>query len=97
MDQQSEYSPKEVIGTISTYKQPKNPPFCVFMKIMDKIAHCYLIDRGSGPNLMSKTIMEELGLSCTSENSRNMLAFNKQNKPTIEEIKDVALVMCSHI
>jgi hypothetical protein len=35
---------------------------------MDKIAHCYLIDGGSGPSVMSKIIMEEIGLSCTNEN-----------------------------
>jgi hypothetical protein len=55
-----------------------NPPFCISMKIMDKIAHCCLIDGGFGPNVMSKIIMEELGLSCTNENSNNMLAYNNQ-------------------
>jgi hypothetical protein len=35
---------------------------------MDKIAQCYLIDGGFGPNVMSKVIMEELGLSSTNEN-----------------------------
>lgn len=68
---------KEVIGTITTYKQPKNPPFYISMKIVDKIAHCCLINGGSRPNVMSKTIMEELSLYCTNDNSRNMLAFNK--------------------
>lgn len=63
---------------------------------MNKISHCCLIDGGSRPNVMSKIIMEELGLSCTNKNSRNMLAFNKQKQPTIGEIKDVTLVMCSH-
>ncbi len=48
------------------------------MRIMDKIAHCCLIDGGSGPNVISKKIMEELGLSSTNENPRSMLAFNKQ-------------------
>jgi hypothetical protein len=66
------------------------------MKIMDKIAHCCLIDGGSGPNVMSKTIMEELGLSCTNENPWNMLDFNKKCQSTIGEIKYVTLVMCSH-
>ena len=68
-----------MIKTTSTFKQPKNPPLYVSMKIMDKIAHCYLIDGGSGPNIMSNTIMEELGLSCTNENPQNMLAFGNKN------------------
>ena len=45
---------------------------------------------------MSKTIMEELRLSCTNENPRNMFHFNKQNKQIVGEIKNVTLVMCSH-
>jgi len=40
----------------------KNPPFYVSMKIMDKLAHYCVIDGGSGPNAMSRIIMEELGL-----------------------------------
>jgi hypothetical protein len=66
------------------------------MKIMDKITHCCLIDGGSGPNVMSKIIMEELGLSCTNENSKSMLSYNSQQHATIGEIKDVTLVLCAH-
>ena len=75
--EEPKYDSKELVGTIVAYKKPKNPPFYVSMKIIDKIDHCCLIDRGSGHNAMPKTIMEELGLSCTNENPRNMLAFNK--------------------
>lgn len=52
----------EHVGTVSTFKRPKNPPFYVSIKTMDEIAHCYLIHYDYGPNMMSKTIMEELGL-----------------------------------
>ena len=96
IEQESHPSSKEVIEIVTTYKQPKNPPFYVSMKIMDKIAHCCLIDGEFGPNVMSKNIMEGLGLSCTNENPRNMPTSNKQKKPTMGEIKDVTLVMCSH-
>jgi hypothetical protein len=41
--------------------------------------------------------MEELGLSCTNENSRNMLAYNNQQQSTIGEIKYVTLVLCAHL
>jgi hypothetical protein len=54
----------------------KNPPFFISVNIMDKIAHCFLIDSGSGPSVMSKIIMEDLALSCTNENSRSMLSYN---------------------
>jgi hypothetical protein len=72
----------------------KNPPFFISIKIMDKISHCFLIDDISGPSVMSKTIMEELGLSCTNENARSMLLYNSLQ--TIGEIKDVTLVWCTH-
>jgi hypothetical protein len=45
----------------------KNPPFYISINIMDKITHCFLIDGGSGPCVLSKIIMEELGLSYTNE------------------------------
>jgi hypothetical protein len=64
---------------------------------MDKIAHCCLIDDGSGPSVMSKIIMEEIGLSCTNENAKSMLSYNSLQQMTIGEIKDVTLVLCAHL
>jgi hypothetical protein len=75
----------------------KNPPFYISVKIMDKIAHCCLIDGGSGPSVMSNIIMEELGLSYTNENSRSMLSYNSLQQTTIGEIKDVTSVLCAHL
>jgi hypothetical protein len=63
---------------------------------MDKIAHCCLIDSGLGPSVMSNIIMEEIGLSCTNENTRSMLLYNSLHQTTIGEIKDVTLVLCAH-
>lgn len=74
----------------------KNTPFYISVKIMDKISHCCLIDGGLGPSVMSKIIMEELGLSYTNENARSMLSYNSLQKTTICEIKDVTLVLCAH-
>jgi hypothetical protein len=44
----------------------KNTHFYVSVNITDKIAHYRLIDGGSGPNVIYKVIMEELGISCTN-------------------------------
>jgi hypothetical protein len=63
---------------------------------MDKIAHCCLIDGGFGPNVMSKIIMEDLGISCTNENSKSMFSYNTKKQATIGEIKYVILVLCAH-
>jgi hypothetical protein len=82
---------------VNNFRHPvKNPPFFISVKNMDKIAHCFLIDGGSGPKVMSKIIMEEIGLSCTNENSRSMLSYNSLQQSTIGEIKDVTLVLCAH-
>jgi len=48
------------------------------------------------PQFMSNIIMEELGLSCTNENSKSMLSYNSKQQPTIIEIKDVTLFLCVH-
>jgi hypothetical protein len=38
---------------VNNFRHPiKNPPFFIFVKIMDKIAHCFLIDGGSSPRVM---------------------------------------------
>jgi hypothetical protein len=63
---------------------------------MDRMVHCFLLDGGSSPSFMSKIIMEELGLSCTNENSRSMLSYNNKQQTMISEIKDVTLVLCVH-
>jgi hypothetical protein len=41
--------------------------------------------------------MEELGLSCTNENSKSILSYNSKQQVTIGEIKDVILVFCAHL
>jgi hypothetical protein len=82
---------------VHNFRYPvKNPPFYISIIIMDKIAHCFLIDGGSGPSMMSKIIMEELGLSCTNENTRIILSYNSLQPTTIGEIKYVTLVLCAH-
>jgi hypothetical protein len=63
---------------------------------MDRTTHCFLINGGSGPSVMSKIIMEELGLSCTNENAGSMLSYNNQQQSTINEIKDATLFLCAH-
>ena len=91
-----EDSPVNKVG-VHNFRHPvKNPPFYIFVNNMDKISHCCLIDGGSGPSVMSKIIMEDLGLSCTKENSRSMLSYNSLQQSTMGEIKDVNLVLCAH-
>jgi hypothetical protein len=74
----------------------KNCPLYVSINIVDKISHCCLIDGGSGPNVMSNIIMEDLGLSYTNGNSKSMLSYNSQKQDTIGKIKDVTLILCAH-
>jgi len=95
VDFEEQYSEREVNATIPSRPEPKYPPFYVSIKIMWKIAHSCLIDGGSSPNIMSKVIMEQLGLNCTGE-ARNMLTFNKKVQRTIGQIKDLTLTLCSY-
>jgi hypothetical protein len=82
---------------VHNFRYPvKNPPFYISIKIMDNIVHYCLIDGGSGPSVISKIIMEELGLSCTNESTKIMLSYNSMKQKTIGEIKDVTLVLCAH-
>jgi hypothetical protein len=82
---------------VHNFRYPvKNPFFYIYVNIMDEIAHCFLIDGGSGPSVMSKINMEDLGLSCTNENARSMLSYNSLHQTTIGEIKYVTLVLCTH-
>ena len=63
---------------------------------MEKITHYFLIDGDSSPSVMSKIIMEELGLSCTNTNYRRMLSYNNLQQSNIGEINDVTLFLCAH-
>jgi hypothetical protein len=84
------------IGVNNFRNLVKKPPFYISIKIMDKITHCFLIDGGFSPSVMYTIIMEELGLSCTNENPRNMLSYTSLQQSTIGEIKDVTLVLYAH-
>jgi hypothetical protein len=75
-----EYSSVNKVG-VHNFRYPvKNPTFYISVNIMDNIAHCCLIDGGLGPSVMSKIIMEELGLSCTNENTKSILSYNSLPK-----------------
>jgi ribonuclease HI len=83
--------------SVHNFRHPlKNPPFYISVKIMDKISHCCLIDDSLGPSVMSKIIMEELGLSCTNEKTISLLSYNSLQQTNIGEIKDTTLVLCAH-
>jgi hypothetical protein len=75
----------------------KSPPFYIYVKTMDKMVHCCLIDGGLGSSVMSNIIMEDLVLSCTNENARSMLSYYSLQQNTIAEVKDVTLVLCTHL
>jgi hypothetical protein len=64
------------VGVHNFRHSVKNPSFFISTKIIDKIAHCCLINDDSDPSVMSKIIMEEIGLSFTNENARSMLSYN---------------------
>jgi hypothetical protein len=86
-EDEEESSENKFLDVNPSRNSVRKPHFYVSMKIMDKISHCCLIDSGSGPNVMSNIIMEELGLSCTNENSKNMLAYNNKNNLPLVKLR----------
>ena len=61
---------------VHNFRYPvKYLPFYISVKIMDNISHCCLIDGSSSPSVMLKIIMEDIGLSCTNENTKSMLSL----------------------
>jgi hypothetical protein len=84
------------VGVHNFRHSVKKTLFFIFVNIMGKITHYCLIGSGSGPSVMSNIIMEDLGMSCTNENSRSMLSYNSLKQSTIGEIKGVTLVLCTH-
>jgi hypothetical protein len=86
-----------IIG-VNSFRNPiKNHPFYIYVKNIEKISHCFLLDGGFCMSVMSKIIMEEIGLSCTNENERSMLSYNNKQHSTIGEMKYVTLVLCAHL
>jgi hypothetical protein len=51
------------LGVNNFINSVKNPPFYISVKIMDRIANYCLIYGGFVPSVMSKIIVEEIGLS----------------------------------
>jgi hypothetical protein len=88
--------PINKLGVNNFRNSVKNHSFYISVKIIDRIVHYCLIDGGPGYSVMSKIIMEVLGLSCTNENLRSMLSYNNQQQTPIGQIKDVTLVLCAH-
>jgi hypothetical protein len=62
---------------VNNFRNPvKKNPFYSSVKIMDKIAHCFLIDGRFGPSVMSKIIMEELGFLALMKILEGMISYN---------------------
>lgn len=65
------------------------------MKIYDKRTHCCLIYGGYGPNVMPKTIIEELELQSTNDCPGKIIGFNNSLHKYIGAIKYVTLLICT--
>jgi hypothetical protein len=96
-DYDEEESHVNSIGVNNFRRFVNYPHFYIYVNILERMSHCYLIDGGSGPSIMLKVIMEESGLSCTNENMRNMLSYINQQQSTIGERKYVTLLLFTHL
>jgi hypothetical protein len=57
--------PTVILGPMVEDRDDSSPPFYTSLNIHDKVLHNCLMDSGASHNLMSKTVMEELGLEVT--------------------------------
>jgi hypothetical protein len=51
-----------IIGPLIEDKDDSSPPFYTYLNIHDKVLHNFLMDSRASHNLMSKTVMDKLGL-----------------------------------
>jgi ribonuclease HI len=72
------------------YRDDSSPPFYTSLNIHDKVLHNYLMDSGASHNLMSKIVMEELGLEVTNA-YHDLYSFDSRRVQCLRVIKDLAI------
>ena len=89
-----EEHPRIFIGSALANKTEKDssssPPFYITLIVHDKMIHKCLLDSGALHNLMSKAVMEALGLSITKP-YQDLYAFDSMAIKCLGVIKDMVV------
>jgi hypothetical protein len=87
-------NPAFILGPMIEYKDDSSPPFYTSLNIHDKVLHNCLMDLGASHNLMSKTIMEELGLEVRKA-FNDLYSFDSRRVQCLRVIKYLVVTLFS--
>jgi hypothetical protein len=74
------------------YRDDSSPPFYTSLNIHDKVFHNCLMDSRASHNLMTKTVMEELGLEVTKA-YHDLYSFDSRRVQCLRVIKDLVVTL----
>ena len=86
--------PTIVLGPMIEDRDEICPPFYISLNIHDTILHNCLLDSGASHNLMSKAVMEEIGLEITNTYD-DLFYFESKRVKFFGIIKDLAVTLTS--
>jgi hypothetical protein len=81
-----------ILGPLTEDKYDPSPPFYTSLNIHDKVLHNYLMDSGASQNLMTKYIMDELGLEVT-KTYHDLYSFDFRKVKCLAVIKDMVVTL----
>jgi hypothetical protein len=85
-------NPTVILGPMVEDKDDSSPPFYTTLNIHDKVLHNYLMDSRESHNIMSKIVMEELGLEIT-KTYHDLYSFDSRRVQCLGAIKYLVLTL----
>jgi hypothetical protein len=79
-----------ILGPLVEDKDDSSPPFYTSLNIHDKVLHNCSMDSGESYNLMSKIVMDELGLDVT-KTYHDLYSFDSRKVKCLGAIKDLVI------
>ena len=86
--------PTIVLGPMIEDRDDSCPPFYISLNVHEKTLHNCLLDFGAPHNLMSKLVMEGLGLEIT-RSYHDLFSFDSRKVKCLEFIKDLTITLSS--
>lgn len=90
----SDDKPNIVLGPMIEDRNESFPPFYISLNVHEKTLHNCLLDSGASHNLMSKTVMQGLGLEIT-RTYHDLFSFDSKKVKFLGLIKDLVVSLSS--
>ena len=84
--------PAVILGPMVEDRNDSSPPFYTSLNVHDKVLHNFFMDSGASHNLMTKTVMEELGLEVTRA-YHDLYSFDSRKVQCLGVIKDLVVTL----